>query len=302
MPVFGASLCFSSSRFGCEQAPIERTVVSSGGYGSERVEFYPPRFHLLQLLPSSSSSTNVSVPSHPSPPTTTLPSDSPLSDLKAFARREFDLDVDRPIRLWRLPQPESADRPDLEGPAFVHAEKIQAGGSELIETPGMTDMVTLNDALLADPETRLAVEQQLADGKWIIDSEAIKSMPSLVIQPAEQDSASSSNGDAQVTSSPEKRKSHGLFSGGGGWLESLSGKGHSHGAATGEKRHHHMNFLHSRSKSRDGVRTITPTQIGPSSVPPTAPAAAGIAGALTRHRANQDGRQRGLTGLNNLGK
>lgn len=255
-------------RYGTKQAPIERTVV--GTPGEARVEFYPPTFLVLQLLPSSSSSeSNVTIPSFPDTPTTALSSGAQLKELKEFAADTYQLQ--RPLRLWRLPQPEpTSSVPDLEGPAYIFAERIQAGGSELIEQNGVNDDSTLTDALLTDPETRLAVEEQAASGSWIIDAESIKDLPALA--------TTESTSEPPVESQAEHKK--GMFSG-----HKFFDK-----FAHGHKSH---NVL--QPKNKDGSAKATPIAV-PSN-------GSGLFGALTRSKGmGGSGRQRGLTGLQNLGK
>lgn len=259
----------SAGRYGTKQAPIERTVV--GGPGEGRVEFYPPTFFVLKLLPSSSSSeSNVAIPSFPDPPTIALSSGAQLKELKEFAADTYQLQ--RPLRLWRLPQPEPASSvPDLEGPAYLFAERIQAGGSELVEQNGVNDDSTLADALLTDPETRLAVEEQTASGAWIIDAEAIKDLPSLV--------TTETTSEPPAESHEEKRKSGGMFS-----TQKFF-----------DKFHHHKSPNVLQPKNKDGTTKATAIAVPSNN--------SSIFGALTRSKGmGGSGRQRGLTGLQNLGK
>ncbi|ORY70656.1 hypothetical protein BCR35DRAFT_334236 [Leucosporidium creatinivorum] len=256
--------------YGCKQAPIERTVV--GGQGQGQVEFYPPTFLVLQLLPSSSSSeSNVTIPSFPHTPTTSLSSGARIKDLKEFAADTYQLQ--RPLRLWRLPQPEpTSSVPDLEGPAYIFAERIKAGGSELIEQNGVDDESTLIDALLVDPETRLAVEEQTASGTWVIDAEAIKNLPALV--PTETTSEPPAEGHGE-------KKKGGLFS--GGFFDKMT-------------HHKSANTLQPKYKNKDGSTSTKGTPIA------TPSNNSGLFGALTRSKGmGGSGRQRGLTGLQNLG-
>lgn len=227
---------------------------------------------MLQLLPSSSSSeSNVTIPSFPDTPTIALSSGAQLKELKEFAADTYQLQ--RPLRLWRLPQPEpTSSVPDLEGPAYVFAERIQAGGSELIEQHGVNDDSTLTDALLTDPETRLAVEEQTASGSWIIDAEAVKNLPALATTETTSEPPAESQG--------EHKKGGSLF-GAHKWIDKF---------AHGHKSH---NVL--QPKNKDGSAKATPTAV-PSN-------GSGLFGALTRSKGTGgSGRQRGLTGLQNLGK
>lgn len=267
---------FRTRRFGTKQAPIQRQTV--GELGSARVEFYPPTFLVLQLLPSSSSSSsNVAIPSFDRTPTTSLSSGAPLKELKEFAADAYQLQ--RPLRLWRLPQPESS-RPDLEGPAYIFAERIQAGGSELIERDGVTDETTLTDALLVDPETRLAVEEQTASGAWIIDAEVMRNIPAVApIEPPSEPQSDSEGGE---------KKKHSLF-GAGGFFDKLS--------------HHkpQTNTLTAKYKDKSGKDATAKGT--PIATPSNSGGMGSMFGALTRSKGpSGSGRQRGLTGLQNLGK
>lgn len=267
------------ARYGVKQAPIERIAV--GPPGQERVEFYPPVFHLLQLLPSSSTSTsNVAVPLFDKTPSSTLSSGAPLKELKEFAADAFSLT--RPIRFWRLPESNSPS-PDLEGPAYIFSERVKAGGSELIEREGVTDESTLSEALLADPETRLAVEEQDKLGNWIIDADALQNMPALVSRGPTPEPPSDTEGGSE-----RKKHHHGhtLF-GMNKFIDKLT--------------HHssHTNHLAPKYKSKDGA--AAPAKATPIAVPSNTAGANSLLGLATRSK-GFGGRQRGLTGLQNLGK
>ncbi|KAM0786539.1 hypothetical protein ACM66B_001996 [Microbotryomycetes sp. NB124-2] len=277
------------SWYGLQQAPITRTVVALGGEGTERVEFYPPVFKLYKLLPSSSSAEhNVSVPTFDSAPCIALPSDSSVRLLKDFAVKQFDMQ--REIRFWRMPDGEpvpdaalAASKPDLVGPAYIFAERIQAGGAELIDQAGIDDNSTLNDALLVDPETRLAVEEQSRLGNWIIDADAIDNMPTLASVVPPTPTAATAEGE-------KRHKHHNLF-----------GTGHFFDKLTSHRPISSM----VRSRSRDSAKSNKSSTSASGQASTSGAAASGAAaGALTRQRlaaAEGKGKQRGLTGLVNLG-
>ncbi|KAK4055840.1 hypothetical protein OIO90_003095 [Microbotryomycetes sp. JL221] len=272
------------SWYGLQTPPLVRTVVSHGGYNSERVEFYPPVFKLFKLLPSTSAGpSNVTVPTLAEPPTVALPSDAPLGRLRDIASEKFGFT--RPTRFWRLPESDPApgaassySQHDLTGPAYIFAERIEAGGSELIDKNDVTDSTTLNDALLSDPLTRLAVEEQSGLGNWTIDETALEAMPTLaaVVPPTPT--------GTEDDKKHHHHRHHNLFGSSGSWFDRFHSKG-----------------SHSRSKSRDSAKSsksATDSNVTPASSTST--------GALTRQRAaalgeNTRGRQRGLTGLMNLG-
>lgn len=272
--VQGANLSGYVYRYGSNGPDFERTVVSQGGFGSERVEFFPPTFQIFLLCPSDSSSTSpVSIPNLETAPTVSLASSSPFSALHRFASEAFSLG--RPTRLWRLPEagdPVSAS----EGPAFVLADKLKESGVELLELPEDT---TLDEGLLSDPETRIAVEQQKPDGTWLVDSEAILA----AIQagtPAPSTRATTPSGDVPA---PEKKASKGIFA--GGWSSTLN-KPKSNGNLAGVATQASSNANAKASGSSSGGGLIS-----------------SITGALTRSKTGQaKAGHKGLVGLSNLGK
>ncbi|GAA5868046.1 hypothetical protein JCM1840_003663 [Sporobolomyces johnsonii] len=260
------------SWYGVTGPEFERLVVSSGDPGSERIEFYPPTFRFFLLLPNDSSSTSpVSVPSLDPAPSIALPSSSPFQALKDFAASSFSLG--RPIRLWRLP--EAGDVVSAtEGPAFVFADKLKETGVDLLEC---RDDLTLGDALLSDPETRIAVEQQKPDGTWLVDAEALAAALALASAPgisANSPAASTPALSSSASATSEKKGNKGLFS--NGW-------------STG---------LH-KSKTKDSAKS-GPTASGSGSG--NGGMFGAITGALTRSKStNAKSGQRGLVGLQNLG-
>ncbi|KAK4049142.1 hypothetical protein OIV83_004340 [Microbotryomycetes sp. JL201] len=275
--------------YGVQQAPIKRSVVAHGGSGSEMVEFYPPVFKLYKLLPSTSSSEhNVSVPTFDAAPSLALPSDSSLRRLKDFAVKQFGMQ--REIRFWRMPDADpsldaapAGSKPDLVGPAYIFAERIQAGGAELISKDDMSDNSTLNDALLTDPETRLAVEEQSRLGNWIIDAEAIDNMPTLA--PVMPPTPIATSADEEK----KHHKHHNLF-GAGHFFDKLAS-------------HRPISSL-TRSRSRDSAKSNKSSTSASGVASTSAASAPAAAGALTRQRlaaAEGKSKQRGLTGLVNLG-
>ncbi|GAA5926338.1 putative ubiquitin-specific protease UBP12 [Sporobolomyces koalae] len=251
---------------------IERVVVSSGTFGSERVEFYPPSFQFFLLCPTDGgSSSPVSIPNLETAPTVSLASSTPFSALQRAAAEAFSLG--RPVRLWRLPEagdPVSAS----EGPAFVLSDKLNETDVELLEIdPDMT----LDDALLSDSDCRIAVEQQKPNGSWLVDSEAV-----LLRSRASTRGATPSTDPVQATTSPEK-KSRNLFS--NGWSSTLhkpKSNGNLSGAATQSQSGTTVNAKASGSGTSGLISTLT--------------------GALTRSKTGPaKAGQRGLVGLSNLG-
>lgn len=268
---------FLDCRYGSNGPDFERTVVSQGGPGSERVEFYPPTFQIFLLCPSDSSSTSpVSIPNLETAPTVSLSSSSPFSALHRFASEAFSLG--RPTRLWRLPEagdPVSAS----EGPAFVLADKLKESGVELLELPEDT---SLDEGLLSDPETRLAVEQQKPDGTWLVDSEAILAAIQAGSQ-APSTRATTPSADQAAPAETEKRSSLGMFK--NGWSASLH-KGKSNGNLAGAATQASSNANAKASGSSSGGGFMN-----------------SIAGALTRSKTGQaKAGHKGLVGLSNLGK
>lgn len=274
-------------RYGLVGPEISRTVVATAGFGSETIEFYPPSFQFFLLLPtSSSSSAPIPVPSLDHAPSTSLPSTSPFSALLSFATTSFSLHPSRPVRLWRLP-PIGDTLSAHEGPAYVFADKLRESGVELLENVEKDS--SLVDALLSDPETRLAVEQQDQLGNWIVDAEAILRTFSNEQQQLEEGAASSTPpaaGSTATTTAEEAPKSKkGLFS--HGWHHSL----------------HHK-------KSKDTVASTSTTVTAPKASGSSSSSGGGLlsqaAGLLTRSKTQAAGGgakgQRGLVGLQNLGK
>lgn len=253
---------------------FERRVVSTGGYASERVEFYPPRFHLFQVLPSSSS-TPVAVPIDlPSPPTIVLSSGLPLKHLKAYASAVFRLS--RPIRLWRLPDGPSDSACNALG-VLPHIFTVQlvADRAELIETDSINDESTLSEALLDAPSTRLAVEEQTADRSWLVDARLIEGGISFALPSA-----------APVA--PKKA----IFSG-GGFFNMMEAKTEN----TLTPKYKSASAQASTSKA---INILVPSNAGSGH---HSNFLSNLGGALTRSRSHEKkAGQRGLTGLQNLGK
>lgn len=160
-------------RYGCTGPVFIRKVISTGLYESERVEFYPPTFSLYLLLPSSSA-TPVSVPTElPFP--VTLHSNEPLQTLRSHAANAFNLDSSRPFRLWRLPELDNnvINTSAISGLAYRGVDNLIEDGAELIEINNITPNSTLNESLLDAPQTRIGVEQQTEDSKWLVDTTAL---------------------------------------------------------------------------------------------------------------------------------
>jgi hypothetical protein len=242
---------------------FQRQVVKTGGVNSERVEFYPPQFHLLLLVPSTTTA-SVSLPIDLAfPPSITLSSGATLGELKDFAVDVFSLHSSRPVRFWRLPDDFDSSvlvTGPLEGPAYIAADDVQGGG-ELIEK----DMLySLDDALLTDPNTRLAVEQQTPLGNWIIDETELKT-PS-VAAPVEK---FFKNGFFDSMSPPK--------------VNVLAGRYKSAGASS----------VASTSKG---------TMITVPSNPKSGGFINALSSSFRRDKSATRGGQRGLTGLSNLGK
>jgi hypothetical protein len=162
---------------------------------------------------------------------------------------------------------------------------LRETGVELLES--IDEAATLDDALLTDPETRLAVEQQKPDGSWLVNAETILAV--LSQQPQSQESSAlldttASTTGATTTTTGEKKKSGGLF--GNGWHTTLhKPKSNGNLAATAQAQQGtNANAKASGSGSSNGL-------IGQ------------ITGALTRSKTGQaKAGQRGLVGLSNLGK
>lgn len=267
-----------SYRYGSMGPDLERFVISTGSIGSERVEFYPPSFQIFLLCPTDgASSSPVSIPTLDSAPTVSLPSSSPFSALQRFAADAFSLG--RPTRLWRLPEAGDAVSAS-EGPAFVLSDKLRETGVELLE---ITEETTLDDALLSDAETRIAVEQQKPDGSWLVDAEAILAFLQAGSQ-APSTRATTPSADqtsASPSASTEKKPSKGLF--GNGWHTTLH-----------------------KPKSSTNLAGATAT-IGTNANAKASGSGSGListlTGALTRSKNGQaKAGQRGLVGLSNLGK
>ncbi|GAA5889649.1 hypothetical protein JCM6882_007092 [Rhodosporidiobolus microsporus] len=268
---------------------IPRTVLASSGPGSEALEFYPPTFQLFLLLPSSTttSSSPVSVPTLPHAPSTSLPSSAAFSQLLTFARTSFSLPSSTSLRLWRLP-PAADALSASEGPAFVLSDKLRETGVELLQFgAGAGDDISLADALLSDPETRIAVEVQGANGAWVVDAEEVtRALGALEASPSPAEAAepavAAAAGAAPEKDDKKEKKHHkGLFS--NGWSSSLG-----HHSSKKEKKEEDKEKKDEKEKGAGGILGAA-------------------MGALTRsktlgHRqGGEGGRTRGLVGLQNLG-
>lgn len=245
----------------------ERTVVrTSSQPGSERIEFHPPSFSVFLLLPSDSSAP-VNIPTDPSsPPRITLSSSACLSELNQRAAAAFSLS--RPSRLWRLPSGSDPLLADAENqsPAFIFADRLNEDGAELVRTQ---DNPTLLDALLDEQKIRIAIEQQSADGKWIVDA------PALATRLARAKAGAAPVGVPPAAAVPEKK---GLFGTGAFFGKELPAK--------------HQGLL----------GKATTIAIPSNSSSSSTSFLGSLSGALTRSKSNGRGGQRGVNGLNNLGK
>lgn len=287
-------------------------MIAPAGFGSETIEFYPPLFRLFLLLPATSSSTttNISVPSLDNAPTVQLSSSATVRELFDQIKEAFSLTRD--VRLWRLP-PAGDELSALEGPAYVFADKLRESGVELLELDKLGADSTLADALLADEETRLAVEGQDGAMNWIVDAEEVlavlaqadeEAAPVTDAAPAESLSTSvASLTDASDDSHGGKKHHHlhhhhkGLFASAQSWAAGL----------------HKPKSSHASPSTSTAGAASTSTAAAASATSKTAHGAGGnggggmmgaLTGALTRSKTAVGGKQgqRGLVGLQNLGK
>lgn len=197
-------------------------------------------------------------------------SSAQFSTLVEDAASVFDLQ--RPVRLWRLPLI-SDELSAHEGAAYVFTDKLREAGVELLDPRQMDGEMSLQDALLTDEESHLAVEQQNEDGTWMVDAEALMT----ALAAAETDAPPSESApplpaDDKVA---PKKSGMGLFS--GGWHTGLH-KPKSSGLLAGKEREK------DKLKSGNGGGIL-----------------GAAVGALTRSKSTRRG-QRGLVGLQNLGK
>lgn len=88
-----------------------------------------------------------------------------LATLKNYARIEYKLGGLQPLRLWRL----KLDSPTANL-GYVKVSELEAEGAELVQKDDgkVTESSTLSQALLDDETNRIVVEQQL-EGKWLVD-------------------------------------------------------------------------------------------------------------------------------------
>lgn len=283
-----------SSRYGQVGPEFGREVIATAGFGSETIEFYPPLFRLYLLLPATSSDRNVSVPSLEHAPSIQLASSSTVGDLFHGVKEAFSLE--RNVRLWRLPS--AADEVSaLEGPAYVFADKLRESGVELFELDKLGSSTTLGDALLADDETRLAVEEQDSAQSWIVDADAVLAALADADVPAPAPDSAPQSLSASVASLTDADDAHG---------DEKKKKHHHH--------HSHRNLFSSASSWAAGLHKPkgSGTAAAGSSTTGAAPAKAAngggmmgaLTGALTRSKTAVGGKQgqRGLVGLQNLGK
>ncbi|BGP25693.1 ubiquitin carboxyl-terminal hydrolase [Rhodotorula toruloides] len=266
----GEAWGYLTSWYGLVGTSFERDVVAPAGPGSETIEFYPPVFYLYLLVSTSSPpNASVSLPSLPNPPTVSYASSGVFSTLVADAAVAFELQ--RPVRLWRLP-PVNDELSAHEGAAYVFTDKLRETGVELLDANQIDDDTTLQDALLTDDETHLAVEQQNEDGTWMVDAEAVMT----ALAAAETDAPPSESApplpaDDKVAA---KKSGMGLFS--GGWSSGLH-KPKTAGSSAGKQKEK------DKPKSGNGGGILGAAM-----------------GALTRSKSTKQG-QRGLVGLQNLG-
>ncbi|BGP01124.1 Ubiquitin carboxyl-terminal hydrolase [Rhodotorula toruloides ATCC 204091] len=266
----GEAWGYLTSWYGLVGTSFERDVVAPAGPGSETIEFYPPVFHLYLLVPTSSPpNASVTLPSLPTPPTVSYASSGVFSTLVEDAALAFELP--RPVRLWRLP-PISDELSAHEGAAYVFTDKLRETGVELLDPNQIDDDTTLQDALLTDDETHLAVEQQNEDGTWMVDAEAL--MTALAAAETDAPPSEAAPPLPEEDKSATKKSGIGIFS--GGWSSGLH-KPKTPGLGAGKEKEKE------KPKGGNGGGILGAAM-----------------GALTRSKSTKQG-QRGLVGLQNLG-
>lgn len=186
-----------------------------------------------------------------------------MKELKAEAIMVFQLDPLAPIRFWRLNENSLAETDNLL------VEKLAEEGGELVQKDGITDESLLSASLLDNQLNRLAVEQQVG-GKWLVDDSQLASTD-----------APKAEGEKKAT----------LF-GGKNFFGSM------------EQKNAKTNILQARNKSA----TASTSKAVSIAVPSNSTNSGGgfmrtLTGALTRSQSSsKSGGQKGLTGLQNLGK
>lgn len=147
----------SRYRYGAPEQVFQRSVVSTAAFGSERIEFYPPRFYPYKIINDTTSSTRL-------PPYDSVPA-VPFSSIATVVHVKIMLshivEASRPIRLWRLPM----DYND-GGLTYIMADSL-AGVAEPIETGVVLETTPINEAMLDDDVNNIAIEEQAIDGKWL---------------------------------------------------------------------------------------------------------------------------------------
>lgn len=186
-----------------------------------------------------------------------------MKELKAEAVSIFQLDNLAPIRFWRLNENSLAETDN------ILVEKLAEEGGELVQKDGITDESLLSASLLDNEMNRLAVEQQV-DGKWLVEEGQLASTTTPKVE-----------GEKKTT----------LFGGKNffGSMEQKNAKPH---------------MLQARNKSA----TASTSKAVSIAVPSNSTNSGGsfmrsLTGALTRSQStSKSGGQKGLTGLQNLGK
>lgn len=123
----------------------------------------------------------------------TLSAGSTLRELKIRAAHIFEMD--RPVRLWRLPGATDGQLSAEEklGLSYINGEELTQDGAELVETDEITEASTLSFAMLDAPEALIAIEERLRNGTWSTDTDRVlpatvdydmTDLPTAVVKPA----------------------------------------------------------------------------------------------------------------------
>lgn len=148
--------------------------------------------------------------------------------------------------------------------AFIFADALKDGTADLISPDD--SHATLSEAMLNEPRVRLAVEQQDPLGNWLVDADQLATARQLAAPPAAPEPV------------PEKK---GIF-GGSSFFGGLEQKTNS--------------LVPKYKNGKEKGTSITVPSNGNNSFLNS------ISGALTRNKPALRSGQRGVTGLNNLGK
>jgi hypothetical protein len=148
-----------AARYGLDGPAIGRKVITaSSGSDQVRIEVYEPLFTLFRVSNDATTS---------QAPTFSLSASETFSKLRSLARETLQLDHERQIRIWRLSGRPAEPEGNDSTPGHIRPADVPVNGSEVVGEE-LSPSSDLREAQLDEMHSYLAVEQQDADGNWLV--------------------------------------------------------------------------------------------------------------------------------------